>query len=141
MKRNHLLLILGLALAAAAYYGYRQYNAEPLSAAGRTADFNVQAPALFTEFQQDEMAAGTRYNDKLVAVEGTVRSMSTAEEGLVNVVLETGDPLGGVVCELAPGTVPGLVAGDHTRIQGYCAGFNLDVLLQRCTVIELKPQH
>lgn len=135
MKRKPLLiLLLCAALAAAAYYGYRMYSAGPATAAGRTADLNVQATVLFTEFQQDEVAAGGKYNDKLVAVEGIVRTTSTTADGLVNVVLETGDPLGGVVCELAPGSFPP-AAGQTVRIQGFCAGYNLDVLLQRCTML------
>ena len=135
MKRKHVvILVVCLVLAAVAVYAYRMYTAKPATAEGRTAEVLVQAEALFAAYQMDEAAAGLQYNDKLVAVEGVVRSVSTTD-GLVNVVLETGDPLGGVVCELAPGTLAGFVAGDPVRIQGYCAGFNLDVLLQRCTVV------
>lgn len=137
MKRKHILLLLGLVIAASAVLVYRMTQAKPAVAEGRTADLTIGAPELFTAFQADEVAAGKRFNDKLVAVKGAVREVSTIPGGMAQVLFETGDPLGAVVCVLEPGTEPVPAKGDTARIQGFCAGYNLDVLLQRCSI--LKP--
>ncbi|HNA32978.1 MAG TPA: hypothetical protein PL106_07625, partial [Flavobacteriales bacterium] len=84
----------------------------------------------------DEVAAGKLYNDKVVRVSGVVREVGTESTGPVNVLLETGDNLGAVVCEFERATAPALQKGQQVSLQGFCAGFNLDVLLQRCATVE-----
>ncbi|MBS1545791.1 MAG: hypothetical protein JSU02_00270 [Bacteroidetes bacterium] len=138
MKRKRIFLVLGLVVVATGVLVYRMTQAKPALAHGRTADLAIGAPELFAAFQGDETAAGKRYNDKLVAVKGAVRDVSTLSDGMVQVLLETGDPLGAVVCALEPGETTVPAKGDTARIQGFCAGYNLDVLLQRCSVLEPK---
>jgi len=133
MRKRTILLILLLLAVVVGGLIYRSSQAPPASAAGRTADLSVAATDLFAEFRKDEMEAGKRYNDKLVEVSGIVRSVSTGRNGK-EVLLETGDPMGAVVCDFAVNEKPGLSAGDAASIQGYCAGYNMDVLLQRCSI-------
>lgn len=112
---------------------YRSVEARPPSSAGRAAEVSVTAIALFTEFGQDEIEAGKKYNDKLVEVTGTVRAIKPDTNG-TEVLLETGDPMGAVVCDFKAGEKIDLLKGSPARIQGYCAGYNMDVLLQRCSL-------
>ena len=114
---------------------YRSVEAPPSSAAGRSADVSLPATTLFAEFQQDEVKAGKRYNDKLVEVTGTVRAINLGADG-TEVLLETGDPMGAVVCDFKTRDKIDMVKGSPVRIQGYCAGYNMDVLLQRCSVAQ-----
>ena len=80
------------------------------------------------------MAANKRFNDKVVQVSGTVASVSAPENGKVTVLLGTGDALSSVACEFEADAAPKLSAGTAVTVKGICAGFNLDVLLQRCAV-------
>lgn len=130
MKRP--LLFFGLLLAVvAAYFGLRAWNARMPEAAGQEPEATIPAEQLFNAFQDDEVKAGALYNDKLIAVTGTVRESSSNAEGRLTVQLEAGAVFGTVVCEF-PGPADAPADGSTVTIKGYCAGFNFDVLLQRC---------
>jgi hypothetical protein len=136
MKTRTILLLVALVAAIAAMISYRMVDAKPSDAADRSAEVSVKATALYAEFVEDEVAAGKRYNDKVVEVDGIIRDITTGSDGGAEVHLETGDPLGAVVCTFNTGKMIGLTKGGTARIKGFCAGYNLDVLLQRCSVVE-----
>jgi len=132
--RKILLLVLVLAVIGAGV-AYRMWTAKPEIAASKAADVSVPATQLYKAFVADEAAAGARYNDKVVQVSGHVREIHK-EGGRTSVSLETGDPLGAVVCEFNADEAPELTNSDTVAIKGFCAGYNLDVLLQRCSVVK-----
>ncbi|HEY0976316.1 MAG TPA: hypothetical protein VGE21_02505 [Flavobacteriales bacterium] len=136
MNKRTVLVALLVVLLVGGAIAYRLYHTGVPQAAERTADVSVPAEELFQAFQTDEVAAGQRFNDKVVSVTGTVRDILREKDGRTTVTLESGDPLGGIVCEFAPGTDPGCTTGEKASIKGFCAGFNLDVLLQRCAKSE-----
>lgn len=133
MKKKILLPIALIVVAVGAYIGVRMYNAEVPSASGMSVDTKIQADALFNAFTSDEVGAGKAYNDKVIEVTGIVRDITRSADGRMSVLLETGDPLGAVVCEF-PDPTEDPVVGSEVVIKGFCAGFNLDVLLQRCAL-------
>jgi hypothetical protein len=135
MRTKLLLLILAVAAVAAAI-GYRLLNAKPAAASDGSAEISVKAAALYAEFVENEAIAGKRYNDKLVEVEGIVRDVDPGTDGTMDVLLETGDPLGAVVCEFPANETVKASKGATVRIKGFCAGYNLDVLLQRCCIAD-----
>ncbi len=137
MKRRSFLVIGLLAALVAAFLGYRAWNETVPEAADHKPEMALPAGELFLAFQQDEAAAGRSYNGKLIQVQGAVREARTEEDGRLIVLLETGDAMGAVLCEFPIGAkVPG--AGTSVTIKGYCAGYNFDVLLQRCAFV---PEH
>ena len=134
-KRVLLVLILGVAVAAV-YFGIQEWNRGLAQAEDVKADVVITATELFTAYTSDETAANGRFNDKAVQVTGLVREVGGVAGGPVNLMLETGDPLGAVVCEFAPGTVLEVKKDAQATVKGFCAGYNLDVLLQRCAIVE-----
>lgn len=136
MNKRVLLLIGGLLVLAAAFYAYREWNRDLVKADEARAEVSLTAEELFKAFTADEMGANARFNDKLVEVSGTVREVSGGGAAPVNVLLESGDPLGAVVCEFEAGSAPAVKKDEKVTIKGFCAGYNLDVLLQRCAVVE-----
>ena len=135
MNKRLLLILAVIAIAVAIVLGLRAYSAAVPHAAGRDADVTLSATELFGAFQSDEQAANARYNDKVVRVHGVVRSVEAGPDGRSTVVLATDDVLGGVVCEFPAGAVHDCQVGSTATIQGFCSGFNLDVLLQRCSTV------
>ncbi len=135
MNKRSFLLVAVVAIAVALVLGLRSFSAKVPQAEGRSADETTTAEALFTAFNSDEAAANARYNDKVVRVSGVVRSVQPAGDGRTTVTLETGDALGAVVCEFAAGADHGCTPGASVTLQGFCSGFNLDVLLQRCSAV------
>lgn len=133
--RKILLLLLVLAVIGGVV-GYRMYQRKPDLAAGRAPDVSVPAAELYRSFVTDEAAAGVRYNDKVVQVSGRVIKIAKDDQGATNVSLDTGDPLGAVVCEFPADAPPTFADNDTAAIKGFCAGYNLDVLLQRCSVVK-----
>lgn len=134
MRTRNILLLVSLLIAAGAFVGYRMYEAKTPTAAERSADVQVEAKALYDAFVLNETMAGATYNDKVVQVDGTVRDITTDADGRTNVLLETGDALGAVVCEFTADEKIDLQKNDPVRIKGFCAGYNMDVLLQRCSI-------
>ncbi len=136
MDRKLLLGILLLVALVGVFIGYRAYSAKTPTASERATDVTVDATALFTAFVTDEIAAGKTYTDKVLQVSGRVRDVSQGSDGIVNVTLETGDALGGVVCEFTVDRAPKWKKDSQVTVKGICAGYNMDVLLQRCAAVE-----
>lgn len=137
MNKRTILLLAIVTVTVGAFIGYRMYNEKPAGAGEKKAEVTVTAEDLFQAFSSDEMAAGKQYNDKVVQVSGRIREITTDPSGPTTVYLETSDMLAAVACEFAPGSLPaGWKKGDAAMIKGFCAGFNMDVLLQRCSVVE-----
>lgn len=135
MNKRVILLLAVIAIVVALVLGLRSYSATVPDASGRDADITLSATELFAAFQTDEQAANARYNDKVVRVHGVVRGVEPGPDGRSTVVLATEDVLGGVVCEFPAGASHDCQVGTTVTIQGFCSGFNLDVLLQRCSAV------
>lgn len=136
MKRIVILIAL-LALVGGGWYAWREYNRTAAPTGELEAAETIEAAALLQAYTTDESAANARFNGKVLLVSGTVREVKAPENGLVDVVLETGDPLAGVVCQFAQADVPAsLTAGTPARIKGISTGLLMDVVLQRCAIVE-----
>ena len=79
-------------------FAFREYNRPVASTASLSSDIVIGADALLNAFLSDETAANKQFNDKVVEVSGVVRSVAPESEGRTEVILETGDPLAGIVC-------------------------------------------
>ena len=136
MRKGLILLVVVALIGALAAIGYYKYNEKTPTAADKGADVTVDAKALFEAYNTNDSLAAKTYDDKVIQVSGDVRDVSSSPGGPVNVTLETGDAMGGVVCEFAASAAPAWEKGDHVVLKGICAGFNMDVQLQRCAAVE-----
>lgn len=94
----------------------------------------VRADSLFLAFQSDESAANARFLDKGLEVSGEIAELNTNQQGQMVVILDTGDPLGGVVCTLVKAT-SGLTKGQRVRVRGFCSGYLTDVILRDAIIV------
>ncbi|MBK8340291.1 MAG: hypothetical protein IPK99_10035 [Flavobacteriales bacterium] len=121
--RRTLFISAALLALGAGWYGWSEYNRTAEDTATLEAAERIEPAALLQAFTADENAANARFNGKVLEVHGDVRSVNAPENGLVDVVLETGDPLAGVVCQFAQADVPNnLATGAQVRIKGLCTG-------------------
>lgn len=134
-KTRFIILAVLVAVAIGAWYGWLQYDKPTPKATEAVTEITIEAPALMQAFQADEAAAGKIYNDKVVEVTGRVREVSSDSGGPATMYLETGDGLGVISCECAPGMQP-KSPGSEVTIKGFCAGYNMDVELKRCAIVE-----
>ena len=137
MKLRNIVIFGALSvLLGGAWLAQRQYERAPETAAGKSPKTTVEAAALLKAFMTDEIAAGHVYNDNVIAVTGTVREVGEPKGGKVSVLLETGNALAAVACEFDQAAAPQLRPGALVTVLGYCAGYNLDVVLQRCALAQ-----
>ena len=121
-------------------FGIYMYNKPHKDIKKSTADIKIEANQLLTDFEENEAEANTTYLDKLIEVTGTVREVSKDEEGNVSVILESENPLAGVICQLDNLTAHNKTSfepGEKVAFKGLCTGMLMDVVLVRCVEVEI----
>jgi hypothetical protein len=94
----------------------------------------VAADSLFLQYQRDEVAANLIYLDKALEVSGKVISVTKNQVGQQVIILDSGDPMGGIACTLSE-PVNGLMNGQAVRVRGFCSGFLSDVVLRDAKIV------
>lgn len=135
-KTTLLLIVFLLALAGGAVGFYLYQKPTPTAAAFHT-DHSISASALFIDYETDEAAANERYLGKTLELTGTIREISIQEEtGQATIYLEAGGILGGVSCEMAADQqLAKAKPGEEVTIKGICSGLLMDVVLNRCVIV------
>lgn len=128
------LVVLGLVVAAIAYY---MYNKPVESLEKKKAEISVSAAELLTAYETDEDSANDKYLGKVVEVSGRVTDV-TNEDGKNKIHLDTGNPISAVICELEDGKdMAGVKAGVEAKVKGLCSGYLSDVILVQSTVVKM----
>lgn len=133
------LLIAGLVLiAGAAGVGYYLWNKPHENIQTAEASATLEASALYQAFTTDETKANSDYLGKTIQVNGTVTAVSTDDPKAPKVTLDTGDPLGAVVCamdKLSEHERTQFNNGEKVTFKGKCTGYLSDVILDRCVEV------
>ncbi len=102
-------------------------------------DFVMTAVDLQKAFEDDEIAATSRYVKKIIEVSGMIQSVKPGEDKTLSVSLKTGGDLSSVICTFQTVSEPSKYkTGDQITLMGECSGFLMDVLLNNCAVIQEK---
>ncbi len=135
MKRI-LIALLALALIGAGV-GYYLWNKPHQNMATAKTDLAIDAATLFADYNADEAACNAKYLEKVIAVTGKVKEV-TSDEGNIKVSLETGSDFG-VRCVLSTTSTharTNFSPGETVTLKGTCNGLNFDVELSNC--VEIK---
>jgi hypothetical protein len=133
--KKFLPIVLVLALLGGGY-GYMQWNKKHADVAAAKSDVAISPSDLLKEFNEDENLANSKYLDKVIEVEGTVKSINTVDVG-GSVSLDTGDEMASVTCEFENASdVVGVKVGDKLRVKGLCSGKLIDVVLNRSAIVK-----
>lgn len=147
MKKN-LKVIVPLVLLVAvvgAWYAYKEYNRKPASMENTKSDFATNTATLIAAFEENETKANLQYLDKVVEVEGAIRTVSQDDAGLYTVTMGDDGSLSSVRCSIDnmfSEQARSLVPGSPVSIRGVCTGFmadpllGSDVTLVRCTILK-----
>lgn len=98
----------------------------------------IDAPTLFDEFFNDEAGANNKYLGKIIEVKGKLQVIKTDTSGST-VFLFTNDEIFGINCGLSEGQQKHFSkykAGDPITIRGECVGYDMDVVMTRCVIME-----
>lgn len=132
-----------IAVLGGAGYGYSEYNRKPKSLDKVKPHVVLSAETLIKDFETNEKDANSKYLDKIIAVDGKIRSVEKSENGYFTVVLGKEGTMSSVRCSMDSvfqQAVANLSAGSEIRMKGACTGFNADellgsdVILNRCVV-------
>lgn len=147
MKKNLKIIIplILLIAVAGAWYAYKEYNRKPASMENTKADFATNTATLIAAFEENEAKANLQYLDKVVEVEGAIRSVNPDEAGLYTVTLGDDGSLSSVRCSVDSvfsERASELQPGGSITVRGVCTGFmadpllGSDVTLVRCAILK-----
>jgi hypothetical protein len=147
MKKNLKIIIplILLIAVAGAWYAYKEYNRKPASMETTKADFATNTATLIAAFEENEAKANLQYLDKVVEVEGAIRSVNQDEAGLYTVTLGDDGSLSSVRCSVDSvfsEQASELQPGGSITVRGVCTGFmadpllGSDVTLVRCAILK-----
>ena len=133
MKKNILLAILFIALAAS-FYGYKLYHKEHKNLNEIKPDYIVSPANLLAEFEVDETAAQTKYVNKIIQIEGKLLDIQKVGEQVIWII-STSSPLSNIQCEMDPRYIhqvnKNVVKGTKVIVQGICSGKLMDIILNQ----------
>ena len=121
------------AIMAALY----MYNLKHTDMANAKPDFAITASDLLKAFEENETSASKKYINKILEVSGTIASVNSAGNNILNISLVTGSDLSSVICTFTAVADPSMFRkDDEITLRGECSGFLMDVLLNNCALIK-----
>ncbi|HEX5652538.1 MAG TPA: hypothetical protein VFX58_05660 [Chitinophagaceae bacterium] len=133
MNRKRIVLsVLLLAIISGGWYGYSEYTRKVKNLARVKAEISLTATELVMAFEKDETAANQKFLDKILAVEGTLKSVEQNDAGFYTLVLGEPSSMSSVRCSMDAkphGEIGTLSEGRQVSIKGACTGFTADELL------------
>lgn len=144
MKKKRIILsVLLVALLGGAWFGYGEYSRKVKNLRNVDAQFQLQPAELIAAFEKDETAANAKFLDKIIAVNGPVKSIEKNDRGHYTLVLGDAGSMSSVRCSmdsLYVKELAGVTEGTLITVKGACTGFNQDellgsdVILNRCVL-------
>jgi hypothetical protein len=129
------LLLIALAIVAALIVWKWVFKKSEVNVSSKKAEIEIEAAVLTREFEENEEAANIRYLGKIIAVSGTVNSVTEDEQNL-SVYLKNAEDFSGVMCTISKASenINPFKAGDQVKIKGICDGYLMDVKLNKCSL-------
>ena len=135
--KKYLKYIMFLALIGGTF-GFYMYNKPHQNMTKATAEMQLSANQLFIDYENDEAKANGRYLDKIMEISGKVKEVTTDENGMTSLTLESGSDMFGVICQLDNLTKherTDFKEGELVKLKGICTGVLMDVVLVRCVEV------
>ena len=140
MNKKHLYLIAFILLVSyGCYIVYSMYNKPHKIISEQTVDYRLTVDEMIKAYTNDETTANATYIDKVVVLEGTLKSITASESSLSIAILEGENGLAN--CEFSNSDLhlsKSPNPGDKVFIKGLFIGYD-DLLgelqLKKCTII------
>lgn len=118
-------------------YGLHLYNKKPIHTKKVNFEFNISAKNITNEYSSNEKAANKKYVNKVIKVSGTIAEINF-QNGNSIIVLKNSNNKVKIICNMLPEEnikVIKFKKGDIVNIKGFCTGFLLDVMVERCILV------
>lgn len=103
-------------------------------------DFKVQASELIQEFEKEESTASTKYDEKVLEINGKLSSKSQLPNGITLLMLE--DEMQGISCQLDSSwatahrsVIESLQPGTAVTVKGVCKGYLMEIKVSPAIVV------
>ena len=136
-------VIILVVIAGTILFAFREYNRKHVDIENINASFIISSEEIIKAFTNDEKSANNLYLDKVVAVEGKIKSIEKSEVGFCAIVLGDKNSLASVRCIVDSthlDATNALREGAQITMKGICTGYNADellgadVILNRCII-------
>jgi hypothetical protein len=141
MKAKYIIGIIVIAILAGAGIGLKMFFKPHAEISKLNIDFQINAPDLMNEFQQDETAATTKYSEKVLEISGKLVAKNKLENGTNILVLE--DEMQGISCQLdstwAKSNQPAiqeLQTGQPVKVKGICKGYLMEIKVSPAVIVK-----
>ncbi len=140
-KRRIIWLSIVIIICIGAYIGWMKWN-KPFKDALEGDAVKVTAIQLFHDFSINEADAQKKYvpetvDSKAVEVTGEIKDTGQDTDGEKYYVLNSGDEMFGVKCIMDKGNlISNAKPGDKVCVRGFCTGYNMDVIINRCQQVK-----
>lgn len=142
MKRTiyTLVLIIILIVAGTVFYVYYKPHRNVESEKPMIV---VDGNDLFKKYTENEKLADSLYLNKLIQVKGEVGEIIKDQKGERVIVLKGETDIFGVVCSIDESDLDNrrkaasVKVGDVITVKGICSGFDSDVKLNNCVIVEI----
>ena len=103
----------------------------------------ISAKELYQAYEENEVAAGKKYDEKLVEITGEVDDIGTDILNRAYITFSTGKTLRSVQCYFedtdAIDGVASISKGQKITVVGACDGFTLNVSVKDCVITDFAP--
>ncbi len=121
--------------------GYYVFNMPPTNLSKVKPEATLSAEELMSSFEEDEESSNDAYLGKVIEVTGRISSVVINDDGSAQLMLETQSMMGGISCNFNIEDISEyktvLRKGQNAVIKGKCSGYLMDVILERCVVVNL----
>ena len=140
-KKRLIGLAIVIIVGISAYIVWTMWN-KPFKDPLETDAVKVTSLQIFHDFSTNEGDAQKKYvpekvDSRAVEVTGKIKDTGKNNDGEKYLVLDGGDEMFGVKCIMDKGkTTSNPKPGDKVCVRGFCTGYNMDVILNRCQEIK-----
>jgi hypothetical protein len=135
--KKYIKYVAALVLVAGTF-SYYYINKPKASLENKQPDIIISPQKLLADFTADEQKANAKYLDKIIEVSGKVTAKNIDQNKKVSILMDTGDPMSSVTCELSPDQEKkssGFKEGSFIEIKGKCTGMLSDIVLVDCIIL------
>lgn len=137
-SRRTILIIFSIVLLVVASISFWYvFRSSDTSVEKQNVDVEMSASELITSFESNEQEANNLYLGKVLRVNGTLNDISV-EQDAVSLTLKEEGHMSGIICSFDPASVNAgsLQTGQPITVKGICTGYLLDVVMNKCSVVE-----
>lgn len=143
LNKKNIAIVAVLIVMVVAGYFYKEYQRKPADITTVQPVAKINVAAIVDLYENDESKANQQYLGKTIQVTGPITEIINQQDTLINVLMGDTNSLHKVSCLLDKRHINAIKkykTGQQITIKGICAGFLLDVELNRCVIVEDDKQ-